>query len=313
MASLPQRTQQVIVSELSSIDTLLNHHGLHLLIITRIICHPPPSGGYFSTSTCSSLPRQQYNNEANPPSNKPSTTASKPPSPETFKYLSTSAMQVKCLTQNSRSTYTGNNRCTQHAANTNNYSTAIALACSSQFIATIGPDNILQVNKLYTPPIPDRGHPNPNSATPHQPNSLTGDICHTILHSKKNKGTGINSDSINLFITLVKSTIPSVKPDLRLISNTIYQNNLSDVIKRYFTDVYLFCLHKDPNNHSKLHPLGIPTAIRKLISTHVARSLKSKFAPHLLLYNYAVNILNGTSFVIKAMQLAIKKFFDAPQ
>jgi hypothetical protein len=170
-------------------------------------------------------------------------------------------MQVKCLTQNSRSTYTGNNRCAQCPANTDYYSIAVALACSSQAIATIGPGNILHVNKLYTPPVPDRGHPNPNSATPHQPYSLTGDICHTILHSKENKGAGINSDSINLFTTLVKSTIPSAKPDLRFIFNTIYQNNLPDMIKCYFTDVYLFCLHKDPNNHSKLCPLGIPTSI----------------------------------------------------
>jgi hypothetical protein len=218
-----------------------------------------------------------------------------------IEYLFTSVMQVKRLTQNSKSTYTGNNRCAQRAADTDNYSTAIALACSSQSIATIGPDNILHVNKLYTPPVPDRGHPDPNTASPHQPYSLTGDICQTILHSKKNKGAGINSDSIDLFITLVKSTIPSVKPDLRFIFNTIYQNNLPDVIKRYFTDVYLFCLHKDPNNHTKLCPLGIPTAIQHLIATHVARSLKSKFASHLLPYNYAVGIPDGTSFIVKAM------------
>jgi hypothetical protein len=92
-------------------------------------------------------------------------------------------------------------------------------------------------------------------------------------------------DSIDLFITLVKSTIPSIKPDLRFIFNTIYQNKLPDMIKHYFTDVYLFCLHKDPNDHSKLCPLGIPTTIRCLIATHVARSLKSKFASHLLPYN----------------------------
>jgi hypothetical protein len=85
------------------------------------------------------------------------------------------------------------------------------------------------------------------------------------------------------------------------------------VIKRYFTNVYLFCLHKDPNNHTKLCPLGIPTAIQCLIATCIARSLKSKFASHLLPYNYAVSIPDGTSFVVKAMQLAIKKFIDAPQ
>jgi hypothetical protein len=220
-----------------------------------------------------------------------------------------SAMQIKCLTQNSRSTYTGNNRCAQRAADTDDYSTAVTLAYSSQSIATIGPNNIHQVNKLYTPPVPDRGHPNPKSATPppnrrHMPHYPS---------SKKNKGASTNSNSINLFITLIKSTIPSVKPDLRFIFNNTYQNNLPDVIKCYFTDVYLFCLHKDPNDHSKLRPFGTPTAIRKLIATHVARSLKSKFASHLLPYDYAVGIPDRTSLVIKAMQLAIKKFINATQ
>jgi hypothetical protein len=83
-----------------------------------------------------------------------------------IEYLFMSAMQVKRLTQNSRSTYTGNNRCAQCTTDTNNYSTAIALACSSQSIAMIGPDNILHVNKLYTLPVPDRGHPDSNSASP---------------------------------------------------------------------------------------------------------------------------------------------------
>ncbi len=50
------------------------HHNLHPL---------PPSGGSFFTLTCSSLPHQQYNNEANPPSKPPSTTGSKPHSLET--------------------------------------------------------------------------------------------------------------------------------------------------------------------------------------------------------------------------------------
>jgi hypothetical protein len=85
------------------------------------------------------------------------------------------------------------------------------------------------------------------------------------------------------------------------------------MIKCYFTDFYLFCLQKDPNNHSKLHPLGIPTAIRQIIATHIARSLKSKFASHLLPHNYAVGIPDGMSFVVKAIQLAIKKFIDTPQ
>jgi hypothetical protein len=55
-----------------------------------------------------------------------------------IKYLFHSAMQVKCLTQNTRPTYTNNNQTTQHAADNDDYRTAVLLACSFQSIANIG-------------------------------------------------------------------------------------------------------------------------------------------------------------------------------
>jgi hypothetical protein len=133
------------------------------------------------------------------------------------------------------------------------------------------------------------------------------------IHAAKNKGAGINADSINLSEALVKQPIPSIKPDLHNIFDLIYQNKLPQPIKRYFTDVYLFCLHKDPTDTTELRPLGIPTAIRRLIASHVAHTLRDKFASHLLPYNYAVGIPNGSNFVIKAMQLSIEKFIQTPQ
>ena len=228
-------------------------------------------------------------------------------------FLFNSAMQVQRLTQNSRPAYIGHNRHAQLAANDDQYRKAVGLACSSQSIATIGPDNISIVNKLYIDPVPPRNHPRPIPTTPPQSYSLPGDICSTILHAAKNKGAGINADSIDLFSTLIKQPIPTIKPDLRYIFDLIYQNKLPTSIKRYFTDVYLFCLHKDPTDHTKLRPLGIPTAIRRLIASHVAHTLRDKFASHLLPFNYAVGIPNGGDFVVKAMQLSIKKYIENPQ
>jgi hypothetical protein len=151
------------------------------------------------------------------------------------------------------------------------------------------------------------------STPPHQPYSLPGDICNTILHAAKNKGAGVNADSIDLVTTLVKSKITTIKHYLHFIFDLIYQNKLPQPIKRYFTNVYLFCLHKDPDDSSKLRPLGIPTAIRCLIASHVARTLRDKFSAHLLPHNYAVGVPNGSDFVVKAMQLSIERFIDRPQ
>ena len=186
-------------------------------------------------------------------------------------FLFDSAMQVRRLKQNSSSTYINPHGSAQLAADNDDFRTAVARACASQSIATIDPQNILHVEKLYTQPVPPLGHPPPSSCTPHQSYCLPGDICDTIRHAAKNKGAGINADSIDIFTSLLKRPHPSTEDDIRFVFNLIYQNNLPESVKYYFTDVFLFCLHKDPNDHTKLRPLGIPTAIRRLIGTHVAK------------------------------------------
>ncbi len=60
-------------------------------------------------------------------------------------------------------------------------------------------------------------------------------------------------------------------------------------------------------------PIGIPTAVRRIIATHVARQWKDKFALHLLPYNYAVGVPNGMEFIIKTMQLSIEQFIHHNQ
>jgi hypothetical protein len=78
-------------------------------------------------------------------------------------------------------------------------------------------------------------------------------------------------------------------------------------MRHFFTNTYLFCLHKYPHDKKKLLPIGIPTAIHQIIATHVAKQWKDKFALHLLPYNFAVGVPNGMDFIIKSMQLSIKK------
>ncbi len=81
----------------------------------------------------------------------------------------------------------------------------------------------------------------------------------------------------------------------------IYKNHILEDIKRYSTDVYLFCLHKDPLDPTKLGPHWMHTAIWQIRVGHVARMLWNKFTDHLIPYNYAVGVPNGYDFVIKAM------------
>jgi hypothetical protein len=111
---------------------------------------------------------------------------------------------------------------------------------------------------------------------------------------------------------LLDCSISTVTDDLQFVFDLIYKNCLPDNIKRYFTDVYLFCLHKDPLDLTKLRPFGIPTAIQRIIASHVVGTLQQKFADHLLPNNYAVGVPDGSDFVVKAMQLAIENYIDNP-
>jgi len=179
-------------------------------------------------------------------------------------YLSLhSAMNVKRLTQNTRPTYIAKNRSAQLAADNDEYRTAVSLACSSQSVATIGSHNISHINELYTQPVPPRNHQQPTPYASSQPFSLPGNICKTILHAAKNKGAGINVDTIDLFTTLVKSSIPTVKPDLHFIFDLIYQNKLPQCIKRYFlTSTYSVSTRTpttQPQTPPPRHPNSNPT------------------------------------------------------
>ena len=129
--------------------------------------------------------------------------------------------------------------------------TAVARATTSTSVASIDNSNIHIVNKLYTQPVPPT-QDHPSLPPPSQPYALPGNICTTILHAIRHKGAGVNADSIDVFIDLVQAKINSTSIIINFIFNQIYQNNLPPPIKFYFTDLYLFCLHKDPRDKSKL-------------------------------------------------------------
>jgi hypothetical protein len=196
-----------------------------------------------------------------------------------IEFVYSSAMECSHHSQHTTHTSTTFNNTAQSATNSDQFHTAIAHATPSTSIAVIDNSNINIVRKLYTPPILQQQFP-PCPPTSQQ-YSLPGDICDTIRHASKHKGAGVNADSIDLFINLVEVKLPHIPDHLNFIFNQIYQNNLPQPIQHYFTDVYLFCLHKDPLDKTKLRPLGIPTAIRCIIASHVAHTFREK-----LLCNY---------------------------
>jgi hypothetical protein len=214
--------------------------------------------------------------------------------------------------KNPRPNSRNGNSAAQIAADSDNYRTAIARACTFNKIATINDSNMCTVNGLYPDPVPHLHRDNTNTP-PIQSLHLPGNICDTIRRSGKNKGTGLQADSIDTLISLVKLNDPTTNANLQQLFTLVYQGDIPPDARHFFTDTYLFCLHKDPDDDRKLRPIGIPTAIRRIIATHIAQHWKDKFALHLLPYNFAVGVPNGMDFIIKSMQLSIEKFIVSPQ
>jgi len=218
------------------------------------------------------------------------------------------AMSCNRLSTNTDPTRRSHIETAQKAADSDQMKIAVNRACTTATVAKINDTNIDIVHKLYPPPVMNPGHlPRP---PPSQPFCLPGDICQTIRHTTPHKATGVNADSTDSFIDLVYANIPQVNDDLQYIFNQIYINNIPQPIKHFFSDVYLFCLHKDPTDASKLRPLGIPTAMRRIIARHVAQYFKPKFADYLLPFNFAVGIPHGSATVINAIQLGIEKYIS---
>ncbi len=212
-----------------------------------------------------------------------------------------------------RPTTNTGNTAAQLAADSDNYRTAISRACTFNKIASIDEFNISTVKKLYPQPVSTNETlpaPNPSNI---QPTFLPGNICDTIRTAPKNKGTGVYSDSIDTFIHLAKRHDNTTDKNIQCLFQLIFEGSIPTEAKHFFTDTYLFCLHKDEMDKRKLRPIGIPTAIRRIISRHIAQHWKEKFALHLLPYNYAVGIPNGMDYIVKSMQLSIEKFIKQPQ
>jgi hypothetical protein len=120
-------------------------------------------------------------------------------------------------------------------------------------------------------------------------------------------------DSMDTFIAIAKLPDPSVHDEVTSLFTRFYNGQVHPSIVPFFNSTYLFCLEKDPHDKSKLRPIGVPTAIRRLLASHIAKTSRVKFARHLLPYNYAIGVPGGMDFIVKAIQLQVDRFITQPQ
>ena len=201
----------------------------------------------------------------------------------------------------------------QDAADKDNKRTAYARAVRPATIANITPKLRPHVVNKY-PPRRNLTYGYGRAATfiAHNQQVLKGDIIESIRKQHRGKANGLFMDSLDVFIRLVKRDDTTANKAIRTLFQRIYKGEIDDCVHPYFSNTYLFCLHKDESDPTKLRPIGIPTAIRRIITNHVARTYRRRFAHHLLPHNFAIGIDGGMDFVIKSAQLAVERYITAP-
>ncbi|KAL7528024.1 hypothetical protein ACHAXR_002233, partial [Thalassiosira sp. AJA248-18] len=147
---------------------------------------------------------------------------------------------------------------------------------------------------------------------------LPGDIITSIRRQNRGRANGLFMDSIDIFIRLVKKDDNKINKALRLLFRRIYNGQVHSSIIPYLTNTYfyLFCLYKDVTvtDPTQLRPIGVPTAIRRIITNHVANATRTGFARHLAPSNLAVGVnAGGMDFIVKASQLATERCITGPQ
>jgi hypothetical protein len=81
-------------------------------------------------------------------------------------------------------------------------------------------------------------------------------ICETIQCSAWNKGTGLQTDSIDTFIGLVKLNNITINQNLQQLFNIIYQDQIPDNVRHFLPTLICFAFTRIPRMHQNLDPLA---------------------------------------------------------
>ncbi|EJK62496.1 hypothetical protein THAOC_16889 [Thalassiosira oceanica] len=199
----------------------------------------------------------------------------------------------------------------QEAADNDNFKSARDRACNPPPVAQVGNNNFASVTDLYSEPHPPLNLEPPN-LDDRQPYHLPGHIAKSIRQSHRRKGKGCHTDSLDIFIDIAHKDDPAVDATLQRFFDLVYQGLVPAPARRFFRDSYLFCLYKDPSDPSKLRPIGVPSALRRIIASHVAKVYKDTFAAHLLPFNFAVGVERGMTFATLVTQLFHREVHPDP-
>ena len=193
--------------------------------------------------------------------------------------------------------------------------------CKEAPVETMHDDNIKIIEALFPPKLPlantnNRIRTRKQSSTSPTPQKVVN-IHNTILRQQQGKAPGLLNDSIDIFIYIAELISQKKLPNFNstILDNAlqfIMDGNLPPDIKPFFCDTYLVALRKDPTDHTKLRPIGIPSAIRRIIASYISQTNSSHFNSYLLPHNFAAGVKGGMEFLVSTIQQEYDNYIATP-
>ena len=222
----------------------------------------------------------------------------------------------------------------QEAANEDNFRSANARLSSDTPVAPINDSNIHIVHKLFPPSLNLKLRSLRSTRTQKTVCSLTqqrvidptkdkvifspSEVLELLSRLRRHKAPGFLIDSLDIYLKLVRRRIKenrkgkqspkATATTLAKFFTIIANGDVDETIKKYLTTTYFVALQKDLQDITKLRPLGVPSAIRRITAALVINRYKSQFATNLLPYNYAVGINGGVDVITHSIRLGVDKY-----
>ena len=220
-------------------------------------------------------------------------------------------------------------RCAQAAADCDNYKSANARLTKTTPVASIsdGDDgNITTLEKLYPPSLnlPDHRPAGSTRRTSRRNRKRVHISPRLVLKAlrrlNKGKAGDLHLGSLDLFIKIAKhhgrtrkGHVSHRQKTLAAFFTLVANADVPPSIQSIFRSTYLVALQKDPNDLSKLRPLGVPSAIRRVTAVLLLHAYRADFASYLLPYNYAVGVNGGIDVITSTIRLGVERYIERPE
>lgn len=228
-------------------------------------------------------------------------------------------------------------KCAQEAANEDNFRACEKRLASDLGVAPLNEGNIPIIENLFPKSLQlnirgQRKGRGANMTTRCATRTNSKKIIFTpkevmdhLMRLRRHKAPGIQVDSLDLFIKLARRRNNEKRKkehrrdksiatqNIASFFTLVAQGHLPPAITELIRTTYLVALQKDANDLTKLRPLGIPAAIRRITASLIVNKFKSDFATYLLPFNYAVGISGGIDIITNTMRMGVEKFISKPE